>query len=833
MKVTPSSTPMGDDSITGSISNGHKTINCLQSNAVAAEKAPSRKNSQSDSEMSGPTSKQPSPVATFPVQSAQAVSPCTIQQPSLQDARKTQPTPETRLSIKINNAPQVVKKGRFTVSQDVPLNISKQQAIDRTVAQTTQVQKGRFTVTLDSSTSAENESLPAKAALTSTKNVTANGIEHSNNNTSNLGISSGTVGAHSAQSTTAPAPQLIKKKGRFMVSSAESSTIRPSSQGSIDSNQTLQAQTEVFPIPIAVSTAHVHSENESLSTTATAVPQLSIETLSQSPPVQAASGISIAKVAALQGTVTGVQTTSDASFLTTTNSDDQNITTTPNATVAKPILAKRPTSGKPPASFDSKGVGSVVGLGKVLYYVEQMRTEVSEADQTLKAYQKEIKFLKERNKELEHKWRETEKRWKEEKINREASDSKVRNLKKKIKEMRDASELLQRQSEQVQPPNESEENENRIKSEKNGIRKSFSHGHISDEMKQMESQCHPKVSNDSNDATNNSKKHDDSPSQWNLRDLQQQQSYDGKVDIEKATTVALQCFKSRTNPVQVTHESTHMRHSSESVSTTSYGHDTSNSGHDEERTAIHKRHMSATTLSLNHFSKTNIHSNMEDTISLLNTGSCTSQSSIMSNGSTSIISNNISSIPIYGTQSINTGQHQQVPIITMQPQQQLQQQNMNGVQNNIINSQQIAAGQTQKNKQAQPMMAVNPTQQQQNHQQWNNQGQFHSSSVIQPAMVHSQQLGGQSMMGLVLNHGNSGTHQQQQDILSQGISSNQSFLLKQTASIQTTLPQPTTFQQTSHLQSGNGTKGQQQQFPAQQPQTSFTQQQQHTNRQWS
>jgi hypothetical protein len=92
--------------------------------------------------------------------------------------------------------------------------------------------------------------------------------------------------------------------------------------------------------------------------------------------------------------------------------------------------------GKPPASFDSKGVGSNVGLGKVFYFLEQMKAEVSEADRTTKLLQKEVKFLKEKNKELEAKSREMEKRWKDQKANREAAEAKVRLLKKKLRELK-------------------------------------------------------------------------------------------------------------------------------------------------------------------------------------------------------------------------------------------------------------------------------------------------------------------------------------------------------------------------------------------------------------
>ena len=59
---------------------------------------------------------------------------------------------------------------------------------------------------------------------------------------------------------------------------------------------------------------------------------------------------------------------------------------------ASTVHAARPVS-KAPLSFDNKGVGSSLGLGKVLYFLDQMKQEVTEADRTIKTLQSDAKFL--------------------------------------------------------------------------------------------------------------------------------------------------------------------------------------------------------------------------------------------------------------------------------------------------------------------------------------------------------------------------------------------------------------------------------------------------------
>eukprot|EP00550_Attheya_septentrionalis_P012575 CAMPEP_0198304816 /NCGR_PEP_ID=MMETSP1449-20131203/57594_1 /TAXON_ID=420275 /ORGANISM="Attheya septentrionalis, Strain CCMP2084" /LENGTH=947 /DNA_ID=CAMNT_0044007345 /DNA_START=185 /DNA_END=3028 /DNA_ORIENTATION=+ len=83
-------------------------------------------------------------------------------------------------------------------------------------------------------------------------------------------------------------------------------------------------------------------------------------------------------------------------------------------------------------TLDGKG-----GLGKVLYFLDQMKLEVTDADRTIKELQSGMKFLREKNKELEARNRESEKRCVEEKTAREASEAKVKSLRSKLKEMKE------------------------------------------------------------------------------------------------------------------------------------------------------------------------------------------------------------------------------------------------------------------------------------------------------------------------------------------------------------------------------------------------------------
>ena len=50
-------------------------------------------------------------------------------------------------------------------------------------------------------------------------------------------------------------------------------------------------------------------------------------------------------------------------------------------------------SGKAPQSFDSNGTGSSIGLGRAFYLLDQMKTEVTDADQSIKTLQTDMKLL--------------------------------------------------------------------------------------------------------------------------------------------------------------------------------------------------------------------------------------------------------------------------------------------------------------------------------------------------------------------------------------------------------------------------------------------------------
>jgi len=70
------------------------------------------------------------------------------------------------------------------------------------------------------------------------------------------------------------------------------------------------------------------------------------------------------------------------------------------------------------------------GLGKVFYFIDQMKMEVVEADRAIKSLQTDIRLLREKNKELERKHTE-------EKLAREAAEAKVKSLKKKVRELKE------------------------------------------------------------------------------------------------------------------------------------------------------------------------------------------------------------------------------------------------------------------------------------------------------------------------------------------------------------------------------------------------------------
>lgn len=70
---------------------------------------------------------------------------------------------------------------------------------------------------------------------------------------------------------------------------------------------------------------------------------------------------------------------------------------TPNVAASSPV----PAQGQPPrnkqrnlvAPRNAAGYGNPVGLGKVFYFLDQMRAEVTDADKTIKTLQKDMKFM--------------------------------------------------------------------------------------------------------------------------------------------------------------------------------------------------------------------------------------------------------------------------------------------------------------------------------------------------------------------------------------------------------------------------------------------------------
>jgi hypothetical protein len=104
------------------------------------------------------------------------------------------------------------------------------------------------------------------------------------------------------------------------------------------------------------------------------------------------------------------------------------------------------------------------GLGKVFHFLDQMRTEVTQADKLIKTLQAENRLLvscgirfkvdpkpmvtkltsrlqKERNKELEAKVIDGERKFREEKAVREAADAKLKALRRKVRSMKEGFEI--------------------------------------------------------------------------------------------------------------------------------------------------------------------------------------------------------------------------------------------------------------------------------------------------------------------------------------------------------------------------------------------------------
>lgn len=85
--------------------------------------------------------------------------------------------------------------------------------------------------------------------------------------------------------------------------------------------------------------------------------------------------------------------------------------------------------------YTAEGTGSI-GLGKVFHLCDMMKSEVVEADKSIKNLKNDLKFLKEKNKELEARSKQFELKYLEEKRLREVAETKIKNLRKKNKELK-------------------------------------------------------------------------------------------------------------------------------------------------------------------------------------------------------------------------------------------------------------------------------------------------------------------------------------------------------------------------------------------------------------
>mmetsp|Transcript_18499 Transcript_18499/g.53520 ORF Transcript_18499/g.53520 Transcript_18499/m.53520 type:complete len:1202 (-) Transcript_18499:242-3847(-) len=99
----------------------------------------------------------------------------------------------------------------------------------------------------------------------------------------------------------------------------------------------------------------------------------------------------------------------------------------------KPVVQKRPV--KAPQSIGSNGMygNANAGLGKLSYLLEQMKSEVTEADRMIKHLQTDMKILRDKNKELEAKNRDLERKCKEEVSLREKAEARCAEFRKRIR----------------------------------------------------------------------------------------------------------------------------------------------------------------------------------------------------------------------------------------------------------------------------------------------------------------------------------------------------------------------------------------------------------------
>eukprot|EP00980_Cylindrotheca_fusiformis_P009354 scaffold2047_cov129-Cylindrotheca_fusiformis.AAC.33 len=104
-------------------------------------------------------------------------------------------------------------------------------------------------------------------------------------------------------------------------------------------------------------------------------------------------------------------------------------------TIEKPRVQQNGNGGRKvatPMRRNGNDRNGTFGLGKLCYLLDQMKSEVSDADQLVRTLQTDMKVLRDKNKELEAKNRELEKRLKEERILREKAETRNIDLRKKM-----------------------------------------------------------------------------------------------------------------------------------------------------------------------------------------------------------------------------------------------------------------------------------------------------------------------------------------------------------------------------------------------------------------
>ena len=208
---------------------------------------------------------------------------------------------------------------------------------------------------------------------------------------------------------------VVKKKGRFVVTNVKDPGFVAVPLQAIVSNDT--------NIQMVLTTANPSTANGNIS--ATVVPTTIVQAATANPSLVHTSQPPLQHPPPLAPTTTATPANTPA-----TVSDKK-----------RPEGAPRQRQA-PGSRNNGGGLAAQSGLGKVFYFLDQMKMEVTEADKTIKSLQADLRFVKEKNKELEMKAREAERKYQEEKLVREGAERKCKALRKKLRLLGEKEEKL-------------------------------------------------------------------------------------------------------------------------------------------------------------------------------------------------------------------------------------------------------------------------------------------------------------------------------------------------------------------------------------------------------